>query len=163
MLIYNFKPDLDEENDPATQNISLSVVFPDTNSPIYWKVFGNTIKTLEKLKELDFIFLIVESQRFLCHLVYFQLFYQHEFYNYYQHILDYFHSNGLLLFKKHIIQYKNHKNKSPYIQVRFSCRDMCFTNVYYFRHEVIDDLGIGFIKDYTINEKVYEFGFAKSE
>ena len=105
------------------------------------RLLKKNLEKLETIKDIDFLLLSIESDRFLVHLIYFQKNLKFEWVPYYEQILKYFHKNNLLLFKEKITYYKDYHVKRPYKKVEFKCYDLSFKHNYHFRYELIEDIG----------------------
>ena len=154
MYIYNLYDNYEDMEN--LQYFTTFSVLPD----VIKQTTEHTMKTLEKLRDIDALFLYQESCRFFCHLVLFQSHMIFEWLAYYRKVLDFFHANNLLMFKKEVQFYKcGYRKKKLFKNVNFECYDLKYTKPYYFRYEFIKDFGrvceIGSRNMPEINFKLY--------
>lgn len=140
MLIYNLSHDTSKY-----KKLNFFNVFHNDDKQLLKKLENETKEELNKLLKIDKIFLFIESHRFLFHLIFFQHFMQYDWTKYYENILHFFHKQNMLLFKQEIIFYRNYKTKKVFKTIKFICPDITFTKKYYFRFELLQDLGRDFI------------------
>lgn len=107
------------------------------------KLLKETLKQLKfyKKNDNDDILLYLESIRFLPYLMGNQQQQYNLYENYYKNILNFFHKNKLLLFKKEYVSYKQFLHKKPIMNVRYTTNKVKVNITYYSFNCLRNDFG----------------------
>ena len=107
------------------------------------KLYRETKRQLEFYKTVDDygIFLNMESIRFMCHLVANQKMLNNIYSDYYSKLLDFFHDNNLLMYKKKYAPYNEYQNKQPTIKINYKFNGLSVPITYYSLKDLKNDYG----------------------